>query len=389
MSKTGNLTFCFLTSLLIAAVILTTASAQPPLSIPENAGSDAASKSSRIEVRLWSTATVTDPEIRLEQIACVTGDAAEVIALKKLVLSLPFKGDNSLTLRAWEIAQRISDAGFDAARVDVIGAARCVIHTISTKLENSTQTKTIEKNRPADVITETAAPASLEGKIREMITRNLANKGLPKNSQIKIDFNPTLRELLSLTTPPYTFDIQCHQRSPVWMGLVGFKVKIYRGSELLQTVPVLAQVTVKAPVLVAARTINSKAQLTRSDVDTTLREIGNLNSRFLTNLDITGNQQAKKMIPLGSILTADMFEPLPLVKRGSLITVVYLKNGLEIKMVGKALQPGFINETIPVRNERSKEIFRAKVIGADEARVEENLAAETAKGTAPAGGRQS
>jgi len=389
MSKTGNLTFCFLTSLLIAAVILTTASAQPPLSIPENAGSDAASKSSRIEVRLWSTATVTDPEIRLEQIACVTGDAAEVIALKKLVLSLPFKGDNSLTLRAWEIAQRISDAGFDAARVDVIGAARCVIHTISPKLENSTQTKTIEKNRPADVITETAAPASLEGKIREMITRNLANKGLPKNSQIKIDFNPTLRELLSLTTPPYTFDIQCHQRSPVWMGLVGFKVKIYRGSELLQTVPVLAQVTVKAPVLVAARTINSKAQLTRSDVDTTLREIGNLNSRFLTNLDITGNQQAKKMIPLGSILTADMFEPLPLVKRGSLITVVYLKNGLEIKMVGKALQPGFINETIPVRNERSKEIFRAKVIGADEARVEENLAAETAKGTAPAGGRQS
>jgi flagella basal body P-ring formation protein FlgA len=345
-----------------------------------------AEQSDRIEIRIWDQTTVVTPEICLAQIATITGQPKDVAALKPFILVSSLSNDQTLTLRAWEIAGRLSEAGFDTNRIDVRGSAKCVVNYVTEKRDPMAQ-DTAETGstttRPAEG---RFGPASLETKIREVIKSNLTDKGLPPTSTVDVRFNDTIRELLALTEPPYHFEIEPQQRTTNWIGLVALKVKIYRNSDLLQTIPVLAQVQVKTEVAIAVRTINSKAKMSNQDVEMSLREITNLDGKFVTCIDDISDQQAKRMIPLGTMITGDMLEGVPLVKRGQLVSVLYNRSGLEIKLVGKAMQNGYRDEVVQVRNERSKEIFRAKVIGAGQVLVENSLPAESLKDTSLADG---
>ena len=344
-----------------------------------------AGQNGRIEIRIWDQATVVTPEIRLDQIASISGVPEEVAALKPLLIVSLLNDDQTVTLRAWEIARRLSEAGFDANRIDVRGSARCIVSYVPEK-DGVDTAGHAERSMTSGASVVRRGPASLEAKIREMIERNLTNKGLPVGSKVEIGFSATVQELLALTEPSYRFEIETQQRTTNWIGLVGLKIKVYRNDDLLQTVPVLAQVQVKARIAIAARTINSKARLTSQDLEMTWRAITNLSGKFVTDVTDLADQQARRMIPPGTILTAELFEPLPLVKRGQLVTVLYNRSGLEIKMVGKVMQNGYRDEMVQVRNEQSKEVFRAKVVGAGQVLVENNPTAELFKGAALADG---
>lgn len=334
--------------------------------------SAASQPSGRVEIRIWDQATVVTPEIQLEQIATISGQAEDLAIIKSFVLVNALTEDQTITLRAWEIAQRLSDAGFDANRIDLRGSAKCEVNFVAEKGNSQQQgpiATTSATSKPSGI---KHGPASLEAKVYEAIERNLVAKGLPEGSKVDIKFNATIRELLALTEPPYHFEIDPQQRSTNWLGLVSLKIRIYRNNDLLQTVPVLAQVQVKAQVAIAARTINSKAKLTNQDIEMSWREITSFRGKFITDVENLTDQQAKRMIPPGTLITADMLEPLPLVKRGQLVTVMYNRGGLEIKLVGKVMQNGYRDDMVQVRNERSKEVFHAKVIGAGQVLVETN-----------------
>jgi flagella basal body P-ring formation protein FlgA len=337
--------------------------------------------SDRVEVRIWEQATVVTPEIRLEQVATISGPAKDMDTIKSFVLVSSLTNDQTVTLRAWEISQRLSDAGFDANLIDVRGSAKCIVTFVAEKDNSLQEGPTAATSATSKPSTIKHGPASLEAKVYEVIERNLASKGLPEGSKVEIKFNATIRELLALTEPPYHFEIDPQQRSTNWLGLVSLKIRIYRNDDLLQTVPVLAQVQVKAQIAIAARTINSKAKLSNQDVEMSWREITSLSEKFITEMENLADQQAKRMIPPGTIITADMLEPLPLVKRGQLVTVLYNRDGLEIKLIGKVMQNGYRDDTVQVRNERSKEVFRAKVIGAGQVLVDSNPMAGSFKDT--------
>lgn len=329
-------------------------------------GSTGTAAKGEIEVRLWAQATATESPVRLEQIATVTGDPALVPAIRGQAVTSDLKMARKVQIRAWQVAEQLGLAGFDVSRIRIAGAGKCDV----TIVPADTRKPAAATTRPAT--DRSAAPASLEARLRELIHQGLDARGLPKDHQIEIDFNPTLRDLLALTSPPYAFDIT-PPRATTWIGLVSFRVRVYRDGQTLQTVPVLAQVRVRIPVVVAARTVNAKARVGRTDVEVSWREMATLNGKHLVNVNDALDQQAKKMIPAGTILTTTLLEPLPLVKRGQLVTVIYRRGGLDIKTVARSMQVGFKNEVIQVRNERSKELFRAKVTSASQVVVEGNL----------------
>jgi flagella basal body P-ring formation protein FlgA len=320
-----------------------------------------------VEIRLWSTATVTETQVKLGRIATLTGDETVTSSLKNIIVITDLPGNHKITVRAWQIAQQIGTGGYDVSRINITGAASCLVQLVSARDQ-----KAREVSLPADQAARSAPPASLEARLREIVCQNLASQGLPKENEVKISFNPGLRELLALTNPPYEFQIT-PQRSPNWVGLVAFKVKVYRDSQEVQDLPILADVRVRMQVLVAAKTINSKARIGKTDIEKSWRAINSLKDKYLTDAGDVLDQQAKKMISLGTVITKDFLEPLPLVKRGQLVTVIYRKGGLDIRTVGKSLQSAFKNEVIQVRNERSKEVFRAKVVGPGQVSVEGNL----------------
>ncbi len=335
---------------------------------------------SPVEIRVWSSATVTDSQVKLGQIATVTGDETVTESLKNLVIVIEAADKRSTAVRAWQIARQIGTAGFDVAQINITGAARCLINFVSSNDKKAEVT-----GLPVDQAARQAPSASLEARLRETVCRNLANKGMPKEHEVKITFNPGLRELLALTNPPYEFEI-IPQRSSNWLGLVAFKVKVYRDGQEIQALPVLAEVHVRMPLFVAAKTINSKARISKTDIEKSWREITSLKDKYLTDAGDVLDQQARKMIPAGTVITGDLLEPLPMVKRGQLLTVVYRRGGLDIRTVGKSMQSGFKNEVIQVRNERSKEIFRARVTGPGQVCVEGNLVPGGSESLGMAGG---
>jgi flagella basal body P-ring formation protein FlgA len=348
--------------------------------------STVAAETGTIQIRLWDQATVTQPEVRLADIASISGQPEDITAIKSFAVSTSLTENQPIDLRAWEIAGRLAKAGFDASQIKLTGAARCRVNFVAPKEETVSTKKNESELVSLEQAVRQAGPATLETKIRELICRNLTEKGLAKEAKVQIDFNPALKELLALTEPPYRFAVGFQERRTMELGLAGVKVRIYRDTDLLQTVPVLAQVKIKAPVIIADRTINSKAKLTAQDIKTTWREITQLQSQMVTDPEAIMDCQAKRMIPPGTVITADMLESIPLVRRNQLVTVIYHKGGLEIKLVGKAMDNGCRNELVKVRNERSKEVFQGRVIGEGKVNVENNSAGEALTGTGLAEG---
>jgi len=336
------------------------------------------------EIRLWAQAVVTEPTIRLGHIAAITGDESLLPALNNLALSGPVLDGSTTSLRAARVVAALGDAGFDVSQIRLTGAAACSVRCQLTSAGNASD----GASKPGLTLTQAARqapPASLEAALRTLIARNLDGGILPPEHEVRIAFNPTLQSLLALTDPPYRFDIQA-QRNNAGLGLLAFKVKVYRDGELLQTVPVMADVTVRAQVLVTTRKINAKVRLTRQDVEKTWRPITRLGESLLTDLNDVLDHQAKRMIPSGTALTGPCLESLPLVKRGQIVNVVYSAGGLDIKTVGTAMQTGYRNDTVQVRNERSKELFRARITGPGQVSVQKDSAGPSVDAAEPAVG---
>jgi len=295
----------------------------------------------------------------LGQIATITGVGEDVAALGALRIAESVVGRGNLVIRAWQIANQIAKAGFDPVNIEITGAARCKVNIV----KKAKQVSEVGNDEGTLKVQSRVAPrASLEAKIRRMICEHLQKYTVHGAHRLKIKFNPVVRDLLALSEPAYQFEISPQKRRPRWIGLVALKVRVFQKGELIQTVPLLVQVDLSVKVLIAKRKINSKAILSERDVEWTWKNVTQIRGKEPVDMNELAGFRSKHLIPAGTILTKDLFEPIPLVKRGQLVTVIYRNGGLEIKTVGKAMETGCRGEIIPVRNERSKNVFRAKVL---------------------------
>jgi flagella basal body P-ring formation protein FlgA len=313
-----------------------------------------------VEIRLCPMVTTTQPSVKLSELAAISGDQELTKKLKEIILCDNLPEGETKTFRAWQIGGKLTELGFHYQEFTLTGASRCDVSYVAPEKDN-------KDNGESKLITLVSLKsnenaATLQDKIRLLVIENLLSKGLPKTAQVNTDFNSTLKDLLELSEPTYSFEISPNQKNCPWIGLVGLKVKIFRDGQIVHNIPVLVQVQVKVPVVIAAKTINSKARIARGDIEVKPRTMDSFSSDYLLTVDDVLDHRAKKIIQQGMMIQTGMIETIPMIKRNQLVTVIYRKGGLELKMVGKALQGACKNEMISVRNENSKETFRAKVI---------------------------
>ncbi len=328
---------------------------------------DDVSAAGNIEIRIWPEVTVDTGRVVLGQIATISGLGDEVGALKSLPISIPVAGSRELVIRAWQVAEQISQAGFDPVDIRITGAARCKVHIVKRTERTASIEDVGSGNSSLSAVT---SRGSLENKIKQLIYNHLKRYVLHGEYKLSVKFNPVIRDLLALSEPAYQFEIEPQKRRAKWVGLVALKVRVFQRGELIQTVPILVRVDLSVKVLVARRKINSKAIVSKRDVEWSWRSIKELRGKEPVKMSDLSSMRSKHLIPSGCILTKDLFEPIPLVKRGQLVTVIYHNGGLEIKTVGKAMRTGCKGEIIPVRNERSKNIFQAKVLSSGKVLVD-------------------
>ena len=103
-------------------------------------------------------------------------------------------------------------------------------------------------------------------------------------------------------------------------------------------------------VMVANRPIGPGASISQDSVSWVERDVSTLSYGYLASLKGQGGLRARRSIPQGAVITANMVEANAIVHKGQRISLRSDSGSISVTMSGIALQDGAINSRIPVRN---------------------------------------
>ena len=136
--------------------------------------------------------------------------------------------------------------------------------------------------------------------------------------------------------------------------------------KILTKVNAIIFVKIYKKVLVAKFNIPYRKKLFPDMFEVKEVAVTNPNLHYVKSLkDIVGKISAR-FIKEGELLTEDMIKSPPLVRRGDLVQVIATDGkGIVISTIGKALDNGFLNNTIRIMNIKSGKVFIGEVRGED------------------------
>ncbi len=159
---------------------------------------------------------------------------------------------------------------------------------------------------------------------------------------------------------------QVHERDPIRLGLVGLEVDIYQGGQRVKTLPVVAQVELLRPVLVARRPINRGQTVSQRDLRVEKRRFDSLEGIGLSEMELAVGYEATRFIPEGDMLSVRALKEPPLIRRGATVKILISGGGVQITALGKAQKEGALGDVIPVAkngSHRKRDIIDAMVTG--------------------------
>jgi flagella basal body P-ring formation protein FlgA len=174
--------------------------------------------------------------------------------------------------------------------------------------------------------------------------------------------------VLELTGPPLEFHIRREKSNP--LGLCALEIDVIKDGKTAQQIPLVVRTALNRSVLTARRAMNQGAAIVAADVDLVPVTFTRLGDLGLDDAVLVLGQRAKRFIPAGTRIELEMLEPVPLVLRGQLITLISEVGGVRVVTTAKACANGLRGETIRVRSVDDNKIeFDAVVTGPGEARA--------------------
>jgi flagella basal body P-ring formation protein FlgA len=200
-------------------------------------------------------------------------------------------------------------------------------------------------------------PNSLEAVLRAHLSRRLSELG----GTPVIRFSPGAARVLSLCSPTYTFRIT--DRSDRLLGMVPMEILVLDRGQPRQSLPVIADVSLRKTVIIASRPIN-RGEIIRSEhLLSEDRNFDRVDDIGVSRTAMLVGQRAKRFIDNHAVLSMRDVEQMPLVLANDLVTVFVRRGGLSIRSSAKALSAGGLGDTVQLRNEMSREVFAAVVTG--------------------------
>ena len=115
------------------------------------------------------------------------------------------------------------------------------------------------------------------------------------------------------------------------------------------------------PVLVARQALPRGHLLTSNDLVLEDRDVSRISGGFVTSQDDVLGHRLKRQLVSGRVLSPSMLETLVVVRRGQSVTLVVQNDALNIRMAGKALTDGAIDQRIRVENTVSRRVVEGFV----------------------------
>ena len=331
--------------------------------------------------QMYPTAVVTADRITLGDLAELRGEAAELAAAWPIAQAP--KVGTSRVIDLHHVQKVLARRGVNLGHWVFRGNTRCTVRRPSRSAPDCTDLPGCTARAPADrdrdpVGPGAAGPApiragipdidpdSLGGVLHEHIRHRLAHiGGVPL-----VEFPPQVMRLCGLSKPTYAFHVE--SRSDRLLGVVPLSVTIYEKDRVKQVLRVLARVSLRKPVLVAARPINRGQTIDPGDLTVEDRVFERIGDIGLTDAEPLIGQRAAGFIKEGEQIGARDIEPVPLIRRNDLVTVVVRRGNLMIKGSARALSSGGYGDVVELKNEmarRSAETYTAVVTGRKTAEV--------------------
>lgn len=332
-------------------------------------------------IRVWPSATVTGPTIRIDDVCDLSGYVGEPTDPigRQIVAEAPAVGGSRI-IHIDLIRTTLAASGANMATVRLFGATRCEVvrPAIAPRLEGGSATSHSRTRRPTGHPPTGASaaaasdsdglrsdePPSLRRAVIDYFNHALARYG----GRVHLAFDDTSAEVLDLTGPNFTFAVRRATGRPI--GLTSVEVEIRSEDNHAQIVPLVVRATLIRAAVVARRSINLGAKIGPADlrqVDTSFTRLDRLG---LQDEVLAIGQRAKRFIPEGTLLDATMIESVPLVVRGQLVNLVSVSGGVRIVTSGKAAADGLLGEVVRVRSTNNrKDMFDGVVIGPGEVRI--------------------
>ncbi|NLL14382.1 MAG: flagellar basal body P-ring formation protein FlgA [Fibrobacter sp.] len=123
-------------------------------------------------------------------------------------------------------------------------------------------------------------------------------------------------------------------------------------------IPVMCNVKVVVPVLVARRPILRGQQITSEDCELKSMDITTFGPHPLFNIDSLIGVRAVRTINPGTIVHTRLLEAIPAIQKGDLVEILVRKGNVKVAIQGVARESGKIGERIWVENTNSRKLVQ-------------------------------
>jgi flagella basal body P-ring formation protein FlgA len=141
-----------------------------------------------------------------------------------------------------------------------------------------------------------------------------------------------------------------------------------RWPERLIVVPLF--VDGQQPVIVAARDLPAGVPLSPADARLEHRRAASVRSDAVDSVDALEGKQPRATIVAGQTIRTRQLAAVPLVKRGSRVTVSVVLPGLRLRSSGEVREDGGQGETVMVLCTSTRKLLRARVVGPRDVQID-------------------
>jgi flagella basal body P-ring formation protein FlgA len=146
--------------------------------------------------------------------------------------------------------------------------------------------------------------------------------------------------------------ISCREY-PAPRGYFPLKVVLQDGRGEVRAISTSVQISFYEYVLVSNTRVKSRHDLSRYDFTLQRIEVGKLIGDPIKDFAQIDGMRASKTISKGKVLTDQMTEPIPIIKKGERVRIVYESGNLKIESYGIARKDAIKGEMVEVKNTNS------------------------------------
>lgn len=197
-------------------------------------------------------------------------------------------------------------------------------------------------------------PARIETLIKRDIVRRTPSLA---KARIEITFKDT-KDLSGSQEQDYKI---AYPENLSLAGDIVIPIDIYVNAELKRRVNLRTSIRIFQKVVVSSSTIRKGDVISPKNIEYAEKDVTHLPPSFITDMDKAVGKRASTFIPKGALVLDWMPKDVPAIRAGETVDLFKSINGIFVKVKAVAVEDGYINGNIRVKNTSSNKVVEGKV----------------------------